>query len=236
MDVTVASAVLLVTSPLIAAVALLVRLDSPGPVFFRHQRIGMNRRRCSGGAEQATERRSGQGFGKPFTLYKFRTMYADARTRFPELYAYKYTEEELYTLPIKILVGTVRDPARIDGPMELKPNLDFDPRVTRVGRWLRGTSLDELPNFWNVLKGDMLLVGPRPDIEENMRYYKPHQFRKLEVKPGITGLAQINGRGALSFHETNDYDYEYVQRRSLSLDLRILLKTVFVILGGKGAC
>jgi lipopolysaccharide/colanic/teichoic acid biosynthesis glycosyltransferase len=128
---------------------------------------------------------------------------------------------ELQTLPIKALVG--------------RKDASGDPRVTRVGRFLRRTSLDELPNFVNVLKGDMHLVGPRPDIEENVRYYAPRHLRKLRVRPGVTGLAQVLGRGHLSFCRTNDLDVHYVEERSLGLDLRILVKTFRVSLKGEGA-
>jgi lipopolysaccharide/colanic/teichoic acid biosynthesis glycosyltransferase len=198
------------------AIAIRIKLDSPGPAIFRHRRIGL--------------------FGMPFTLYKFRTMYADAKDRFPELYAYTYSQEELYSLPIKVLVGRKQDPKNGDGGVV---NLDAqwleDPRVTRTGRWLRRTSLDELPNFINVLKGDMHLVGPRPDIAENIRYYSPDHLRKLHVKPGITGLAQIRGRGKLSFTQTNEFDVEYVDMRSLALDLKILWNTIAVWVKGDGA-
>jgi lipopolysaccharide/colanic/teichoic acid biosynthesis glycosyltransferase len=216
LDVIVASIILIITAPLLVLIALLIRFESPGPALFRHQRVGMNR--------------------TPFIFYKFRTMYVDARQRFPELYAYEYSDEELYTLPIKLLVGPRRDPELIEGPIEEFGSKErCDPRVTRIGRWLRRTSLDELPNFWNVLKGDMHLVGPRPDIEENVRYYSPRHLQKLVVKPGITGLAQVRGRGNLSFHETNELDVEYVEKQSLALDVWILLKTILVSLKREGA-
>ncbi len=96
------------------------------------------------------------------------------------------------------------------------------------GRWLRRTSLDELPNFFNVLKGDMHVVGPRADIAENIRYYPTAHREKLRVKPGVTGLAQINGRGRLSFLQTNEFDVEYVRNRSLLLDLKIMFNTPVV--------
>ena len=107
--------------------------------------------------------------------------------------------------------------------------------MTRLGRWLRKTSLDELPNFVNVLKGDMHVVGPRADIVENIRYYPEAHRAKLDVRPGVTGLAQINGRGWLSFLQTNELDLEYVRHRSLALDLEILWKTILVALKGDGA-
>lgn len=234
-DIAVASTALVLTAPLMLVIALAIRLDSPGPAIFRHRRIGVNRRRRDGGPYTGPERRTVDEFGTPFTLYKFRTMYADARQQFAELYAYEYTDEELYTLPIKVLVGPKRNLESIDEPIDFNAGRPQDPRVTRLGHLLRRTSLDELPNFWNVLKGDMHLVGPRPDITENIRYYTPDHMRKLDVKPGVTGFAQVQGRGILSFFETNELDVEYVDTRSLAVDLRILLKTIRALMTRRGA-
>jgi lipopolysaccharide/colanic/teichoic acid biosynthesis glycosyltransferase len=231
LDIAVSIAVLALTLPLTALIAVLVKRDSPGPVLFRHRRTGIDRRRAGAATYQGPERRRYDLFGKPFVLYKFRTMYADAHTRFPELYTYRYSSEELATLPIKVLVST-KGRSAVTGA---EPDVVDDPRVTRVGRWLRRTSLDELPNLLNVLRGDMHLVGPRPDIAENVRYYSDHHRQKLRVKPGVTGLAQINGRGKLSFVETNEHDVEYVQRRSLSLDVKILFMTTVATLKRDGA-
>ena len=138
----------------------------------------------------------------------------DAKERFPELYAYKYTPDELRTLKFKI---------------------DNDPRVTPQGKWLRKATLDELPNMWNVLTGKMALVGPRPEIPEMLQYYKGDMLKKFTVRPGVTGLAQISGRGRLGFHETVAYDLEYVHNRCLRLDLIILFKTLWLALRHDGA-
>jgi len=234
LDVSVSLVSLVILAPVFLVVAVLVKFDSSGPVLFRQKRIGRNRRSRVNAEERAwsgVERRSESLFGEPFTLYKFRTMYADARERYPELYSYCYSEEELRTLPIKVLVA---DKAAAllgsDGN-----GVGRDPRVTRIGHWLRRTSLDELPNLLNVLKGDMHLVGPRPDIAANIRYYKPNALEILDVKPGITGLAQIRGRGLLTFDETNACDLEYARHRSLILDLRILMGTIPALLNGRGA-
>jgi len=229
LDIVASLLALTLLAPLMLLIALLIKLDSPGPAVFRHVRQGMRRH----GAETDPEE---SRLGRPFTLYKFRSMFADARQRFPELYGYNHTAEELRTLPIKVLVSRKRDPREIAEHPEIGTGLVDDPRVTRVGRWLRRTSLDELPNFINVLKGDMALVGPRPDIAENIRYYSPAHLRKLDVKPGITGLAQIMGRGNLSFLEINDYDVAYVEQQSLWLDLSILLRTIPSVLKRDGAC
>ena len=234
-DIAVAGAVLLLSIPILGVIAAIVRLDSPGPALFGHQRAGLDRRRNASGTAPGPERRQVEAHGRPFTCYKFRTMYTDARERFPELYAYRYTEEEMRTLPIKILVGTKRDPAEFDGPIELGSGGPEDPRITRAGRWLRRSSLDELPNLWNVLIGDMHLVGPRPDMEENIRYYASREMCKFHVKHGVTGLAQIRGRGNLSFRQTNELDVEYVETHSLLLDLKILIQTPLALLTRDGA-
>jgi lipopolysaccharide/colanic/teichoic acid biosynthesis glycosyltransferase len=231
LDIVASLGVLVVTFPLMAAIAVTIKLDSPGPVLFKHRRIGINRRRGASGASHNDERRTEDLYGDPFTLYKFRTMFSDAKDRFPDLYAYHYSPEELNSMPIKALVSQKRSVRGDDGTLQV-----HDPRVTRVGRWLRRTSLDELPNFINVLKGDMHLVGPRADIVENIRYYPEHHRAKLEVRPGVTGLAQVNGRGWLSFLETNEHDLEYVEHRSFALDLKIIWKTIVVTLQRDGAC
>ena len=193
-DISVALALLVLTLPIMIAIAVCIRLDSPGPAVFCQKRVGRA--------------------GKLFTFYKFRTMYANARQLFPELYRYEFTAEELEALYFK----------RRD-----------DPRVTRAGRWLRRRSLDELPNLISLLLGDVTLVGPRPDIPEMVRHYTPRQSRKLHVNPGITGLAQIHGRCQLRFQETLRYDVQYVDRRSLKLDVEILLRTALAVLTGHGA-
>jgi lipopolysaccharide/colanic/teichoic acid biosynthesis glycosyltransferase len=193
-EITVASIALVVTSPVMLLVAAIVRLDSPGPAFFMQLRVGRN--------------------GRLFRFWKFRTLYVDARARFPELYSYTYTEEEIQRLRFKH---------------------EQDPRVTRVGRWLRKSTLDELPNFWNVLKGDVALVGPRPEIPEMVPNYSSEQLIKFSVKPGITGLAQTNGRGNLAFQQTIAYDVEYVKHKSLWLDMKLIAKTITLLARLDGA-
>ena len=148
--------------------------------------------------------------GRRFTLYKFRTMVADAEWR----------RQELLHLN------------EMDGPVFKVRN---DPRVTRLGRLLRKFSLDELPQLWNVLRGDMSLVGPRPPIPEEVDQYERWQRRRLSMKPGLTCLWQVNGRNAVDFESWMELDLEYIDSWSLSLDLKILLKTIPVVLSGKGA-
>jgi lipopolysaccharide/colanic/teichoic acid biosynthesis glycosyltransferase len=141
-------------------------------------------------------------------------MYNDARSRFPEFYAYNFAPEEF-----RQQYGTHRN----------------DPRVTRIGRILRKLSVDELPNLWSVLIGDLRLVGPRPEAPEVLRYYTPDEMYKFVCKPGITGLAQINGRGLLNWGETLAWDLKYVRTRSVWLDLRIILVTLKYVIVRRGA-
>jgi lipopolysaccharide/colanic/teichoic acid biosynthesis glycosyltransferase len=193
-DITLAGTLIIVLAPVIALIAVLIRMDSKGSPFFTQERVGKG--------------------GRLFRFYKFRTMYVDAPERYPELYAYRFEDAELPELYFKLPV---------------------DPRCTRVGRRLRRTSLDELPNLFNVLRGDMSFVGPRPEIPQMMPYYEPEQLCKFAVKPGMTGLAQVSGRNILRFVETNAKDVEYVQNRSASLDLKVLFKTVGVVVLMMGA-
>lgn len=237
-DVCVAAGALVVLSPLMILVAVLIKIDSPGPVLFRQERIGRNRRRnVSSVQKKGNDRQRPDPHGRPFVFYKFRTMFADAQSRFPHLYDYSHCRDELRSLPIKMLMAK-RGDARLDRGVRSWPKealQENDPRVTRVGRWLRRTSLDELPNLFNVLKGDIHLVGPRPDIADNIRFYEPHELRKLDVKPGVTGLAQVEGRGLLSFEETNEMDLKYLEARSFWVDARILVRTFVELIRGRGA-
>lgn len=193
-EIVAASAALVVFSPIMLVMAGIIRLGTPGPVLFFQKRVGLN--------------------GRPFTFVKFRTLYADARERFPELYAYKYTQEEIDRLAFKV---------------------EDDPRVTPQGKWIRKTSLDELPNFWNVLTGDMALVGPRPEIPEMLPYYEGEMLEKFSVRPGVTGLAQISGRGRLGFRDTVSYDVDYVRKRSSRLDFKVLFETLRLVFLQDGA-
>lgn len=193
-EVMLSGVILLLCLPVMAAQWGIIRSGTPGPGLFFQHRVGIGQRL--------------------FRFVKFRTMYVDARERFPHLYAYRYSPDELLSLKFKS---------------------DDDPRVTPQGRWLRRLSIDELPNFWNVLTGEMALVGPRPEIPEMLPYYKGEMLEKFMVRPGVTGLAQISGRGRLGFYETVDLDVSYVRNRSFLLDLRILIKTVTMIILRDGA-
>lgn len=191
---------------LVASVVLLATM----PIMFV---VAFIIKRGTAGPALFRQKRVAKG-GDTFTFVKFRTFYHDAKEKNPELYAYDYSNEELETLKFKIT---------------------NDPRVTPQGWWLRNSTLDELPNFWNVLSGEMALVGPRPEIPEMLRYYNGDAVKKFSVRPGVTGLAQISGRGRLSFHETLKYDVEYVENRSFWLDLKIILATIKKIILRDGA-
>jgi len=187
-DVLFCLAILLPVAVIAAICALAVRLESPGPVIYSQLRIGKD--------------------GRPFRMYKFRTMVQNAE----EL---KASLAHLNVLP----------------PPDFK--IPDDPRVTRVGKLLRKTSLDELPQFLNVLKGDMSLVGPRP-AEDGMDTYRLWYGERLEVPPGITGIWQLEGRASTSFDERLRYDLEYIRSMSLWLDIRLILRTVLVVFKGTG--
>lgn len=196
----VLSAVLLVVLlPLLALIALIVRLDSPGPVLFRQRRVGREER--------------------PFTVNKFRTMHNGVG------------HDTHRAFVLGLIAGEQPEP-REDGP---RFKLVGDERVTRIGRLLRRTSLDELPQLWNVVRGDMSLVGPRPPIPYEVEHYPSHWFARFAVKPGLTGLWQVSGRSELTLEEMVALDVEYVQRRSLGLNLAILARTVPAVLSTRGA-
>jgi len=178
-DVVASALALLLSSPLLLAAMLAIRLESPGPVIYR-------------------QRRAGRG-GKPFDVLKLRTMVDGAE--------------------------------HIGAGMAVNAN---DSRITRVGAFLRRSSLDELPNLLNVLRGEMTLIGPRPTLPAQVDQYTERQRGRLAVKPGITGWAQVNGRASLPWSERIELDLYYVEHRSLSLDLRILLRTPAMVVGGSG--
>ncbi len=189
-DVVVASLLLLALLPLFALVAVAIRLESEGPVLFRQQRVGRG--------------------GRPFTFYKFRSMYADAEARREEL----------------------ADQNEQNGPIF---KIRRDPRVTRIGRWLRRASIDEMPQLWNVLRGDFSLVGPRPPTPDEVLGYEPWQRRRLSIPGGLTCLWQVSGRSEVGFEDWMRLDMRYVARRGLLEDLVLLARTVPAVLSGRGA-
>lgn len=223
-EFTAALLALLVSLPIIILEAIYIKLDSPGPAIFVQQRYG--RSRIVRGAELIgrTDLMPASGRFEPDKLYhvptifrfvKFRTMYVDARERFPELYRYEWPSHEAFRASYY--------------------KLDNDPRVTRAGRWLRKSTLDELPNFWNVLTGKIALVGPRPENPVYLPYYSAEEMAKFTVRPGITGLAVINGRGDLPIGGQIDWDLAYVRERSVLLDIKTLFATAWLVLLRRGA-
>ncbi|MDQ3769610.1 MAG: sugar transferase [Actinomycetota bacterium] len=179
LDILVAAVALALASPVLVVAAVAIRLESHGPVIYRHVRVGRH--------------------GEPFELWKLRTM--------------------------------VQGAERMGAGLYIEPG---DARITRSGRFLRRFSLDELPNLVNVLRGDLSIVGPRPTVVEQVERYTERQRRRLEVKPGITGWAQVNGRASLPWPERIELDVWYVDNRSVLLDLRILARTVWMLATGRG--
>jgi exopolysaccharide biosynthesis polyprenyl glycosylphosphotransferase len=181
---------LVAAAPLLAAIAVGIKLDSPGPIFYRQQRVGKD--------------------GRPFRMIKFRSMRQDADRQLEALRAQN----------------------EATGPLFKMKN---DPRITRVGRVLRRLSLDELPQLFNVLKGEMSLVGPRPPIPAEVEEYEDWQCGRLRAVPGITGLWQVSGRSEVPFHDMVRLDLHYVRNWSLALDLEILWRTIPAVLTSRGA-
>jgi lipopolysaccharide/colanic/teichoic acid biosynthesis glycosyltransferase len=210
--------------PIMLVEAAIIKIDTPGPAFFFQTRYG--RSRIVRGSELAgrTDLVSATGRFEPDKLYwvptvfkfvKFRTMYMDARERFPDLYSYEFDSHEEFRAAYY--------------------KLDDDPRVTPAGRWLRRLTVDELPNFWNVLTGKIGLVGPRPENPVYLPYYSAEEMRKFTVRPGITGLAVINGRGNLPIGGQLDWDLAYVRDHSVMLDLKAIFVTAWLIVKRRGA-
>lgn len=191
MDIMGAIIGLLVTVILTPFIAIAIKMDSKGPVFYKQKRIGLN--------------------GREFTIFKFRSMYTDSDIKKKDLL----------------------EQNEINGPMFKITN---DPRITRVGKFLRRTSLDELPQFYNILIGQMSLVGTRPPTPDEYEHYNLQYMRRLSIKPGLTGLWQISGRSDITdFEDVVNLDLHYIDHWSLGLDIKILLQTPFIVLKGKGA-
>ena len=181
--------------PLVLGIAIAIKLDSPGPLFYGSQRVGRG--------------------GRSFFCWKFRTMYADADTKLKDLLE--------------------RHP-ELRQEWETFYKLKNDPRITPVGKFLRRTSLDELPQFWNVLKGDLSVVGPRPVTQEEIvKYFGIKAKKILSVRPGLTGIWQTSGRSLLTFEERIKLEESYIDQQSLVLDIRIICKTIPMLIFAKGA-
>jgi lipopolysaccharide/colanic/teichoic acid biosynthesis glycosyltransferase len=207
-DVVLAAALLIALAPLLLVVVVAIKLDSSGPVIFSQERTGSRRRRVGGRHEWRLE---------PFRVHKFRSMVPDA-------------DSVVHRLHIERLIQG----APADGS-ETGFKLAGDARVTRVGRWLRRWSIDELPQLFNVLTGEMSLVGPRPVPRYEAAHYAAWRPERFGALPGLTGLWQVRGRCLLSPREMAELDAEYVGRQSLRLDLAILVRTLPAVLSGRGA-
>lgn len=215
-DIIIASVALVLLSPVLIIAAILIKLESPGPVFFTQERIGLNRRRNRDRRKysievpmdkrKGTDRRKTINPGKPFKIYKLRTMVINAEK---------------------------------DGPTL---SYNGDPRITRIGRLLRMTRIDEIPQFINVIKGDMSIVGPRPERAfyiNQVAHETPVFPLRLFVKPGITGLAQVENGYTNTIDQMKEklfYDLKYISELSVWQELKIIIKTFYVVLTGKGAC
>ncbi len=199
-DIAIAALALVLLLPVWVIIALLIKWDSRGPVFFKQERVGMD--------------------GRIFLVYKFRTMHQNSDDRVHQEYQLKFIAGHA-----EANLGDAKRPAY---------KLSTDPRITRIGRWLRRTSLDEVPQLFNVLLGDMSVVGPRPPITYEVEAYELAHRRRLDMKPGLTGLWQVSGRNRLPFDEMVRLDLFYIENWSLLLDLKIILRTVLVIFRGDG--
>jgi lipopolysaccharide/colanic/teichoic acid biosynthesis glycosyltransferase len=210
-DLAVSVIALVILSPLLLGIAIVIKLDSRGPVIYRQKRV-----------------RGGQNPSQPhpeqqvFEFLKFRSMHVNADTGIHRRYVTEYINGNGH----KINNGSHQAPVY---------KMKNDPRITRVGRFLRRTSLDELPQLFNILRGDMSLVGPRPALPYEVEQYQGHHKQRLTPQAGLTGLWQVSGRTSLTFEQMVELDIAYSQSRSLWLDLRILLKTLPAVISGDGA-
>ena len=202
-DVVGSATALIILAPIFLAIAVAIKLSSPGPILFRQKRIGH--------------------YGGTFTFLKFRSMYS-------------VNDSQIHMEYVKRFIAGNGHSGSAEKQDNIVYKLTEDPRVTPVGRFLRRTSLDELPQFLNVLSGEMSLVGPRPPIPYELEAYDVwHRRRLLEVKPGITGLWQVNGRSRLQFDDMVRLDLKYAKAWSLWLDIKILLQTPRAVISGEGA-
>ncbi|EOH52849.1 hypothetical protein UA3_02539 [Enterococcus faecium EnGen0263] len=190
-DILFSLMTLIIFIPVWILIILAVKIEDPhGPVIFKQKRIGKN--------------------GKPFTMYKFRSMVVNAEEKLKELEAFNEQNGPIF-------------------------KIKEDPRVTRVGRFLRRTSLDEFPQLVNVIKGDMSLIGPRPPLEKEVFQYTEYQKKRLQVKPGCTGLWQVSGRSNVDFEKMLQLDVEYIEHYNMFMDAKIFFKTFKVLFTGEGS-
>ena len=214
MDFVIAFILLMFLSPLMLLVAVIIFIYSPGPIFFKQERVGA--RRQSHGGRSSWKRVN-------FQCYKFRTMKIDADPSVHQAYVKALIEND--EAQMAALQGAPTQPRKLVN----------DTRIIRPGKFLRKLSLDELPQLWNVLIGDMSLIGPRPAIPYEVEMYKPWHLRRLDAQPGITGLQQITARSTADFDQQIKLDLEYVEKQSFLLDLIIIFKTPLVVFSTRGA-
>jgi lipopolysaccharide/colanic/teichoic acid biosynthesis glycosyltransferase len=214
LDIFIALLLLILLSPLIAIVSILIKLDSLGPIFYIQERVSVRRKKINQVVYW-------QKFA--FRCYKFRTMVCNADPTLHKSYIQALINNDSETM------------TAIQGGDNKIRKLIHDPRVTRFGRILRKTSIDEIPQFFNVLKGEMTLVGPRPAIPYEVEMYKPWHHRRLETVPGLTGLWQVTARSTCEFDELVKLDIQYIEHQSFWLDLKILIKTPIAVVFGSGA-
>lgn len=211
-----AGLILLLLSPVLLFLAILVKLDTPGPVIYRQRRIGSRRIDLDSHIDwELTE----------FDFLKFRTMSCDGDTSLHQRYIAAYINGD----------GDSMEQTAAGQKTDRSYKLVGDPRITRSGRVMRKFSLDELPQLWNVIRGDMSLVGPRPPLVYEVEMYRPSHFRRFASPMGITGAWQVSGRAAIGFEEMIELDVRYIEKRSLMEDLKILALTVPAVLSGEGA-
>jgi lipopolysaccharide/colanic/teichoic acid biosynthesis glycosyltransferase len=213
-DLILAFILLVVLLPLMLLTAVVILVYSPGPILFKQERVGAIRRR-----------HDGQLYWKKvtFACYKFRTMKIDADPSIHQAYIKSLIENDETQM------------TALQGAPTKHRKLVNDPRITRHGKLLRKLSIDELPQLWNVLLGDMSLVGPRPAIPYEVELYKLSHFRRLEAQPGITGLQQVMARSATDFDQQVRLDIDYIEKQSLWLDVKIMVNTVWAVVSTRGA-
>jgi len=200
-DITAVTIGLILLSPFLIIIAILIKLDSPGPVFYKQTRVGEN--------------------GRQFLMFKFRSMRVDTDPKIHQEYVTRLIKENISLEDLE------------DNSASLK--MENDPRITRAGKIVRKSSIDELPQLINVLRGEMSLVGPRPPLLYEVDLYQDWHKRRFEVPPGITGIWQVSGRNRVSFDEMVRMDLEYIENQSLWLDIKLLLKTPRAVIGAHGA-
>jgi len=214
LDVVFSFAMLLIAAPIMLVIALLVKLDSPGPIFFAQERVGAKLVKVNG---RKVWRRQN------FKVYKFRSMFHKADSAIHRNFVQAFIRNDKQAMDT------------IQGEETEVRKLVRDPRITRIGHFIRKTSLDELPQLWNVLKGDMTMVGPRPAIQYEVDIYEPWHSRRLEALPGLTGMWQVSARSSADFDEMVKLDLWYIDNKSIWMDLKLIVQTPLAVFARKGA-